>query len=658
MCGIVGIYNHHLHTSDVTQTLKGMLARIHHRGPDETGIYAGKHVGLGNARLSIIDLHTGQQPISNEDQTLWIVFNGEIFNYIELRKELTKQGHVFKTTTDTEVVVHLYEEYGTNCLNKLNGQFVFAIWDKHKGELFIARDRVGIRPLFYTEHKGQFIFGSEIKTFLEFPDLDLQISPHGLMQVFTFWTTPSPGTIFQNIKELKPGHYMIVSGTKRTIAPYWELFFPEQGNENKIRLDEAVEQFHALFEDAVRIRLRADVPVGAYLSGGIDSSVTTAFIKRIHPDLLRTFSIGFSEKEFDESDYQKMAVDHLQTNHTEITCTPQEISNAFPRVIWHTEMPILRTAPVPMYLLSRNVHKHQFKVVITGEGADEMLAGYNIFKEMAIRRFWARQPDSRVRPLLLQKLYPYLPQMQNAQGHTLKFFFGYRLKDTRSPFYSHLLRWHNTSRLKNHFSASLKASINNYDPLSELEAFLPLSFENKDPLSQAQWLESTIFMSGYLLSSQGDRMAMAHSVEGRYPFLDYRVIEFCNTLPPQFKLNGLEEKYLLKKLMSGQLPDPIINRPKQAYRAPIYSTFISNTPEYLPDLLSGHELKDSGIFNAESVQRLINNMKHAKQISEVDNMALTGIISTQLLYDQFVRRKHNPISHIDYKNCKIIDDTI
>jgi len=307
-----------------------------------------------------------------------------------------------------------------------------------------------------------------------------------------------------------------------------------------------------------------------------------------------------------------------------------------------------------MFMLSELVRESNYKVVITGEGADEMFGGYNIFKESMIRRFWAREPQSRIRPLLLQRLYPYLPQMKDANSNMLKFFFGYKLSETDSPFYSHLLRWNNTSRIRNHFSDKFKEETNGYNPINDLIEQLPKGFEDLDSLSKAQWLESSIFMSGYLLSSQGDRMAMAHSVEGRYPFLDHRIIEFAANLPGKFKLNGLTEKYLLKKLMKGKLPEAIINRSKQAYRAPIQSSFIANSPDYLADLLSTSQLNSAGIFNPNSVQPLLRNMKSGNRVSEVDNMALTGIISTQLLHEQFVQKKRTQPSGLKPVNCNVV----
>ena len=639
MCGISGFYKFNSSTDNKVNTLRHMLTRIKHRGPDESGIYLSDDIGLGSVRLSIIDLSTGTMPLSNTNESLWIVFNGEIFNYIELRDELLEKKHTFKTNSDTEVIVHLYEEYGPGFIKKLNGQFAIAIWDKNKQELFLARDRVGIRPLFYTTVNSSFIFASEIKSFLEFPGFNPKISEKALSEYFTFWAPLESNTAFKNVFEIPPGNYMTINANSKTIKSYWELPITKPNEYTFNNAKQAVDEFETIFTDAVKLRLRADVQVAAYLSGGIDSSITTSFIKKIIPDSLRTFSIGFTEKDFDESSYQNIARDYFNTQHSSITCSPQDISEQFKDVVWHSEAPLLRTAPTPMSLLAKSVKDHNIKVVITGEGADELFGGYNIFKETKIKRFWAKDPQSKYRPLLLKKLYPYIPQIKSANKNILKMFFGYKLNETKSPIYSHLLRWNNTARINNYLSKNYKEAINNYNPVSEIEKQLENKLKGYDYLTKAQWIEINFFMSKYLLSSQGDRMAMANSIEGRYPFLDHRVIEFCMKLNPDLKLNGLNEKYLLKEMMKNKLPDEILNRSKQAYRAPIRSTFFSKEmPLYLKDMLSEEKIKSFGIFNQEFVNQLIKKMKLNKQVSEIDNMAITAILSTQILYDLFINK--------------------
>jgi asparagine synthase (glutamine-hydrolysing) len=656
MCGIAGILNYSQLSSNTLPVLQKMLARIQYRGPDESGVYYDDQAALGSVRLSIIDLSTGQQPLGTADGNLWIVFNGEIFNYIELKRDLVKAGHVFHTESDTEVLLHAYQEYGTSCFNRLNGQFALAIWDRSKKELILARDRVGIRPLFYTWQNNTLVFGSEIKAILEFPGMHTIMDQTALSQVFTFWTTLAPRTIFQNISELPPGHFMRITPSKAEVIQWWNLRFPSGPDAYfKGTFSEAREELGRLLTDAVKLRLRADVPVAAYLSGGLDSSATTALIKKVAPDTLRTFSIGFEDGEFDETPFQQEASAYLDTRHTPFSCTNDEIGLYFPQVVWHSEMPILRTAPVPMFCLSKKVRENNIKVVITGEGADEMLAGYDIFKEAIIREFWSRQPDSKYRPLLLNKLYPYIAQFQGKNKAMLKFFYGYKLEETRSPFYSHILRWHNTGHILNFLSHDVKSSLAEYDPLAEVLTLFDKDFDKWDRLGKAQWLEIVLFMSGYLLSSQGDRVAMANSVEGRYPFLDYRVIEFASTLPPDFKMHGLNEKYILKKLMDGRLPDRILKRPKQAYRAPIARSFFSSAKhDYVNDLLSEKGLLETGLFDPQQVKKLAAKIKDSQLVTEIDNMALAGILSTQLLYHQYVAGDRYKPELPSLVNCKTI----
>jgi asparagine synthase (glutamine-hydrolysing) len=636
MCGIAGKINLRPAEPIDPSLIDRMLNTIHHRGPDDNGVFADDHVGLGSARLSIIDLPGGRQPICNEDGTIWIVFNGEIYNYLELRSELESAGHVFRTHSDTEVLVHLYEERGDDWLLQLNGQFAIALWDQRKRTLILARDRMGVRPIYYTINSGYLLFASEMKALFSHPDIKPELDPISLAQVFTFWTTLSPRSSFRNIQSVPPAHYLIIKDGDVKVRRYWQLDMA--GNhESPKSFDEAAERLRFLLSDAVRLRLlRSDVPVGAYLSGGLDSSSITALTHQYTETRLRTFSISFSDQAFDESHYQNKINEFLKVESSSIHCTPKDIGSVFPDAIRHAEMPLLRTAPVPMFLLSQLVHEHNFKVVLTGEGADEILGGYDIFKEAKIRRFWARQPDSKLRPLLLRRLYPYLNTSAFGGDAYLKTFFGRNLSNTDDPFYSHQLRWQNTARCWRLFSPEMQAEIKGYDPLAELAESLPTEFKNWDPFAQAQYLEITIFLSEYLLSSQGDRMGMAHSVEGRYPFLDPRVVDFSVGLPAHYKMSGLREKAVLKHAMSNLLPPETTNRYKQPYRAPIRSVFFGeDSPEYVAESLSPEKLQEAGYFNSETVAGLSAKCSGGRRVSETDEMALVGILSVQLLHSMW-----------------------
>lgn len=660
MCGIAGLFNYHSEAEpSINESVKKMLSLIKHRGPDESGIYLHQNVAIGSVRLSIVDLLTGRQPLCDESENFWIVYNGEIFNHLELRNDLIKKGINLKTHCDTEIVVQMFALYGERCLNFFNGQFAFCIWDKKKQQLFLARDRVGIRPLYYWNKNGAFAFCSEIKGLFSLNKINRELNAKNISQIFTYWTTITPSTPFKDIQELQPGHYMYVNADGITVKRFWQLDFVSKNDSSNSDIRKSTQELYELLYDAVKIRLRADVPVGAYLSGGLDSSVTTSIIKEIAPDVLNTFSIGFSEKAYDETAYQLEAAKYFNTNHTAIRCTTEEIAENFSQTIWHTEYPILRTSPTPMFLLSKKVRENNIKVVITGEGADEFLAGYNIFKEAKIRRFWANNPDSKIRPKLLTKLYPYIPNISESSDLALKMFFGYKLAETNHPYYSHLLRWNNTSRIKSFLSSDF-ASLNGHElskPYDDINSLIPDNYNSWSDLGKSQYLEASIFMSGYLLSSQGDRMAMGNSVEGRYPFLDYRVIEYCSKLPDNFKLNSLNEKFILKKISQGRIPDSISKRPKQAYRAPIAAAFCNqDAPEYILEMLSEEKIRSYGIFDPLKVKTLIANSRKQNVMSEIDQMAITGILSTQLMYLMFIEKPIETETSL-LNNFKLINDT-
>ncbi|MCA9898017.1 MAG: asparagine synthase (glutamine-hydrolyzing) [Anaerolineales bacterium] len=637
MCGIAGIHPLGLPEPVCPETLQKMVAMLHHRGPDESGLYFFADdlgsVGLGHARLSIIDLASGQQPLSNEDGMLWITFNGEIFNYRELRAEL-EADHEFATDSDTEVILHLYETYGPACVQHMNGQFVFAIWDEAEHSLFVARDRVGIRPFFYTICQNELIFASEMKAILaalpQPPTIDLTT----LDQIFTYWSPLPPRTIFENIQTLPPGHFMVVRRGEIHLERYWQPEFPIEQNRAARTLPEAAAQLRHLLTEATRLRLRADVPVGAYLSGGLDSSTIAALLYHDIGQRLETFSIAFTDTAFDESSFQRQMAAHLGTEHHVITCTHEDVGRAFPDVIWHTETPILRTSPVPLFLLSDFVARAGIKVVLTGEGADEFLGGYNIFKEALIRRFWAREPASEIRPHLLKKLYSYVSNLDNPAY--LSKFFGHRLTETAEPGYSHLLRWRNGARHRRMFAPEVQQAVGAEKPLPDLP--LPSDFARWTPLAQAQFLEIHIFLAEYLLSSQGDRMAMAHSIEGRFPFLDHNVVEFCNQLPPDFKLRGMNEKHILKHAVRDLLPPEIWQRQKRPYRAPIHHSFFpqGRPLDWVAEMLSGQKIAEAGIFNPLAIDALQKKQARFGSLGEVDEMALAGILSTQLVHHHFV----------------------
>jgi asparagine synthase (glutamine-hydrolysing) len=464
-----------------------------------------------------------------------------------------------------------------------------------------------------------------------------EIDPYALHQIFTYWTTLPGYTAFKGIKELPPGHFLKVSNGRILVTRYWDIpFYPPEEQAHSSR-EEIVEEARELLEDAIRLRLRADVPVGCYLSGGLDSSGVSTIVARNHNAHVRTYGIRFGNEAFDEGSFQTEMVSFLNVHHVDVRASEGDIGSVFPEVLWHCEKPLLRTAPVPLFLLSGIVRDSGLKVVLTGEGGDEVFAGYNIFREMKVRRFWAKNPDSRMRAALVGRLYPYIlkdPRLRNM----LQSFFAKGLTDVDDPFYSHRIRWDNTRRIKRLLTDDWLAAADPEREKRDLENLTPKEFPTWEPMAQAQYIEMAIFLSNYLLSSQGDRVAMGHSVEIRLPYLDYRLIDLMGRVPARHKMLGLEEKHILKQVFRGILPDRIVNRSKHPYRAPIRDSLLNrDTEEYVSVVLSGDRLRSAGIFDPVKVERLLKTIRAEEPPREFDEMALAGILSTQIIHDQFVK---------------------
>ncbi|MEO8039215.1 MAG: asparagine synthase (glutamine-hydrolyzing) [Acidobacteriota bacterium] len=647
MCGIAGVM---LRRADAAppelHDLAVMAGALGHRGPDEFGVYRDAVAGLAHARLSIIDLASGQQPLTNERDTLWITFNGEIFNYVELRDELLSRGHIFKTRSDTEVIVHAYEEWGVDAFRRLNGQWAVGLWDSERQELVLARDPFGVRPLYVAEHAGRLLFASEVKAlFAGDPTLPRRLDPTGFDQLFTFWSPVAPQTVFAGIDEVEPGTVRVYSRSGVRHTRSYDPGFPVDGvGEFPGSLDDAVDEVRAALAAATSLRmLRADVPVGSYLSGGLDSSFIAALGLRAKGANFSTFSLRFADAEYDETPYQRLMAEQLGSDHREVLVSRADIARVFPDVIRHTERPVLRTAPAPLFLLSKLVHDSGIKVVLTGEGADEMFAGYDLFREAKVRRFWAAQPHSERRPQLLERLYPYLERSPVAQRAVARQFFGRGLDRWRDPGFGHDPRWSGAGALKRLFSADLRAQLGSADARAALVAGLPAEFPHWSALAQDQFLEVHTLLSGYLLSSQGDRMLMAHSVEGRFPFLDRRVAALAESLPPKYKLKVLDEKHVLKRAAADLVPAAILARPKQPYRAPDALSFACpEAQEWIAQVASPAAVREAGCFDPGAVAQLLAKAvarAGSGQFSNADNMGVVGVLSTQLLHHHFIAQR-------------------
>lgn len=632
MCGISAIYRNDPEGDNHLETLMGMLSVLQHRGPDGWGYYNSPEISLGQVRLSIVDLNTGDQPLISARSV--IIFNGEIYNYIELRKELEDKGIRFRTTCDTEVLLSAYEYFGEACFEKFNGQFAVLIWDKEKNELIVARDRFGVRPLYILEHNNCFYFSSEMKSFDQIAGFQREFDPENLFEHALLWNTLGDHTVYKKVRSLPGGTFAVFKDGKILREQrYYEL--GKKAHSSIRTFNEAREVFMDLLQDSVRLRLRSDVPVGAYLSGGIDSSVVLSLIKDITRNTFKTFSITFEDQEFDESAYQTDMVRHIHSDHYSVNITYESIDRNFPEAVYHFERPVFRTAPVPLYILSELVRNEGIKVVLTGEGADEVLFGYDSYKELKLLEFWSKYPESVMRPQLIKKLYPHLSHYSDErQFGMMKMFYEDFLGDFNNDLASLNIRINNNKIVHNYFSREGRKEFNRESLIGELRNSLPANYNHLSLLQRNQILEMKTLLSGYLLSSQGDRMSMAHSVEGRYPFLDHRLVDMLFAIKDDFKLKGFNQKYLLKESFKTQIPASIINRPKRPYMSPDLRSFIVNgrPTENTAFFLSDELIKAYGIFDNKWVKRFLLKFSNGipASIGYRDNMIMTFILSTQI----------------------------
>jgi asparagine synthase (glutamine-hydrolysing) len=658
MCGIAGIMAAAEALPISFGELRQMIAMLSHRGPDGYGLYRDRRVGLAHSRLSLIDLAGGAQPLCNQDGTLWLTFNGEIFNFIELRQELAALGHRFSTNGDSEVIVHCYERFGARAWERLNGQFAFALWDSRLRKLWLVRDRLGILPLQYACAPGYLLFASEAKALFASGRIAPRLDQAGLSQIFTTWSAMAPRSAFAGIYQVPPATALCFDDQLRsTEQRYWQ---PHPERPPSASAD-AAEVFEMHLKRSVALRLRADVPVGAYVSGGLDSSVIGSLAVAAS-GRIETFGIRFEDPRFDETKEQQLVARHLGTNHHEFLCTTSDIRDALAETVWHCETPLLRTAPVPLFLLSGVVKTAGIKTVLTGDGADELLCGYTIFKEDQIRRFWARQPDSQLRPALLQRIHHYVGGEKARRNALWQSFFRRGLLDTGHPFYSHLVRWQNTAWTLRLLAPDIRESFPLEAMLGEMEANLPADWRDWDPLTRAQYIEIDGFMSSYLLSCQGDRVAMAHGVEARYPFLDPELVDFCFTLEKRDKLIGTRDKLALRRVAQRHLPADIWARRKQPFRAPIASALFRPEAERFYDLLSPVGLKKSGYYDVPAVTRQLarTRRRDSDLPGEREEMGLVGILTLQMLSHafgwQFPRRALKAQKQLAGMRCHVFVD--
>ncbi len=599
MCGICGIMTFSPSVAIAPEELRRMNDAMFHRGPDEEGFYHHEQIGMAMRRLSIIDLSSGQQPISNEDGTLWIVYNGEIYNYLELRAELERRGHRFKTKSDTEAIVHAYEEYGVDCPSKLNGMFSFAIWDTRRRSLFLSRDRLGKKPLYYYAGRDRFLFASEMKSILQAQGVPRRISPQALDLYLTYEYVPAPHTILADLKKLPAGHSLLIKADGKTeLRRYWDLHFRENGYHSAELQQGLVE----LLQDAVKIRLMSEVPLGAFLSGGIDSSCVVALMARAMDQPVKTFSIGFEEGSYNELHYAREIARHYRTDHKEFILRPNALELT-EKLVRHLDEPLGDFSIFPTYLVSKMAREH-VTVVLSGDGGDELFAGYDAYRADRIYRAYRRLP-AFVRQDLISPAAKLLPPTEKKKGafNKIKRF----VEGTQYPEDLQHVRWmiFLAAQEKRLLYGEALRSV---DMQHGAHDFMRHHFQNadsQDEINRQLYVDIKTYLCDDIMVKV-DRMSMAASLEARAPFLDYRVVEYAATIPSALKLRGKQTKWILKQAMAGLLPPQIIKRGKEGFSIPIKNWLKQELRPLMLEVLSPARLKRDGFFDAAYVQRLID----------------------------------------------------
>ncbi|MCK9417951.1 MAG: asparagine synthase (glutamine-hydrolyzing) [Nitrospirae bacterium] len=623
MCGICGIY--HLNEKPVDRDLlTRMMNIIRHRGPDGDGSFVAQGIGLGHRRLSIIDLAGGSQPISNEDDSLQVIFNGEIYNFIELREELLAKGHTFKTRTDTEVIVHGYEEWGPDCVKRFNGIFAFALWDGKLKRLFMARDHLGVKPLYYTVINNTLLFASEIKSILQENKFERAVDIKSLGELFTFRYVPSPNTLFKGIQKLPPGHFMIAGPNGLKIERYWN-WTPRI--RQSYRENELIEEYQSLLEDTVKIQMRSDVPVGLFLSSGLDSGVLLALMSKMVSQPIHTFTIGFEdgEKTNETTDARDMAA-RFGADHSEMIVTSKDYEKYYERYLWDLEEPVGNESAAAFYFVSLIAGK-KVKVALTGQGADEPWAGYHRYIGVKLSGVYSKLP-SFLTDRLLKKIVLSLPRNERLKRGVT----ALSEKDILTRF----------SKIYSFYSAEMKSELfqdwvkeeiraNAYEAKDALRR-LQSDVASLDPLTQMLYIDTRANLPDDLLMV-GDKTSMANSLEARVPFLDYRMVEFIESLPPQLKLKGFQGKYLHKKALAKWLPPSIVHRKKKGFANPVDKWLRGKMRRYIDESLLSNDSAVSKYFNKAYIENLVR-LHESKQEDYMRQIYL--LISFELWHKKFI----------------------
>lgn len=606
MCGICGIVNKSGQPVS-SALLKDMMQTLHHRGPDDQGVFTQAGTGLGFQRLSIIDLSSGHQPMSNEDDSLWIVFNGEIYNFQSLREELEKTGrHRFKTQSDTEIILHLYEDFGEECVNKLRGMFAFAIWDTRKQTLFLARDRFGKKPLIYADLPGSFIFASELKALLKHPEFHKDMDYHALDDYLTYQYIPSPRTIFKQARKLPPAHTLTWKAGKISIRRYWDVSYEPK---TSLSFHDAGEAMVAKLREAVKLRMISDVPLGAFLSGGRDSSAVVGLMSELSSKPVKTFSIGFEEAEFSELSYARVVAQHFKTEHQEFIVKPETMT-ILPKLAWHYSEPYADSSALPSYYVSQMTRRH-VTVALNGDGGDETLAGYPRYQAMKFMIWWQKVP----RPLrqTMYQLFSKVPDGNppHSIAWRMKRLLRMGLDDSRTLYLDSLCFFHEDQK-QQLYSASTKEQVRGHFAPDFVNSILQQtkSLSGIDPFLYTD-LHSYI---PECLMVKMDIASMANSLETRSPFLDHEFVELTAGFPSSWKLRGLTHpKYIFDKAFKNRLPDQVITRGKQGFGIPIAKWFRGNLKSYLDSMLLSPKALSRDVFDKAAVEKLLHEHHHFKK---------------------------------------------
>ncbi|MCD6194411.1 MAG: asparagine synthase (glutamine-hydrolyzing) [Candidatus Aminicenantes bacterium] len=598
MCGICGIYSFSSLPPESREEVQRMNSSLRHRGPDDEGYYFDSQVALGMRRLSIIDLITGHQPQSNEDKTIWVILNGEIYNFREIRKYLIHQGHRFQTKSDTEVIVHLYEEKGIDFVEELNGMFALALWDKATKTFLLVRDRLGIKPLHYTFYQGRLYFASEIKAILQ-TDFPREMDWEALHQYFTFEYIPAPRTIFKNLHKLLPGHRLIIQNNSWKIEKYWDIPYRENPSSSP-HPEQLTQEIRTRLQESVRKRLISDVPLGVFLSGGLDSSSVTAFMSQLVKEPIKTFSIGFEEESFNELDYARLVAKRFKTEHHEFIVHSAQVKELVPQLIKFLDEPLADASVIPTYIISR-LAREFVTVALAGEGGDELFAGYDTYKAYKIAKFYRQLPNF-LRQAIIKPLVYLLP----ASSKRLSFEFKAKKFISGTdypPEIANYIWWgaYHPDLRQQLLAPHLSSPENPYSPVY----FHLNNCRAPDELTRLTYLDLKLYLQDDLLVKV-DRMSMANSLEIRVPFLDHEFVELAEQIPSSLKLKGLTTKYILKKAMAPLLPPEILSRRKIGFDLPLGVWIRTELKDFVLDTLSPDRLKRHGLFNQNFIQTILN----------------------------------------------------